>query len=70
MAKSDTVNDFFCRKKQRTTLLMIFFVVKNKGQTQKASDPKVADRQHVDVEKNYAMIGVELRPCGYKSVLF
>ena len=28
-----------------------FFVVKNKGQTQKASGPKVAGRQHVGVEK-------------------
>ena len=39
-----------------------FFVVKNNGQTQKASGPKVADRQNVGVEN--AISGVELRPYG------
>ena len=29
----------------------LFFVVKNKGQTQKAISPKVADWQYVGVEK-------------------
>ena len=30
---------------------MMIFVVKNKGQTQRASGPKVADWQYVGVEK-------------------
>ena len=38
----------------------LFFVVKNKGQTQKASGPKVADWQDVGLEKMCAMIAVEL----------
>ena len=29
----------------------LVFVVKNKGQTQKASSPKVADWQYVGIEK-------------------
>ena len=32
-------------------ILFYFFVVKNKGQTQKASGPKVADWQDVGVAK-------------------
>ena len=39
----------------------LFFVVKNKGQTQKASGPKVADRQHVGVEKLFRSLVVRSR---------